>query len=248
MPDLVVTEADISLSPSGGQQLVTATVRNLSGIAVANVPVWFRDETTGQVVGMQTIPSISGWGSESVSVLWTPGRQGALIEVEVDPLDVILESTNLNNLTFAVYGDSNSSPVVVEASAFYDADSDPGAFGRFISGVASPNIFYTSVVDPDGCANVDHVDFTLGPLGTQTDTYGANGWSAEFDMGQLSGDTTLSIVAYDTQGHASAPWTGSVHVVPFPSWLGAPDGDDRFIGGTYDLARLRLRPSGCIFD
>ncbi len=235
MPDLAVTAADISLSPSGGQQRVTATVRNLSGIAVANVPVWFRDKTTGQIVGTQTITSISGWGSKDVSVLWTPSRQGARIEVEADPLDVILESTNLNNRAAAVYGDLNSSPVVVEASALYDADSDPGAFGRFISGVDLPNSFYASVVDPDGGTNVDHVDFTLGPLGTQTDIYGANGWSAEFDMGQLSGNTTLSIVAYDTQGHASAPWTGTVHVVPFPSWLGTPDGDDRFVGGAYDL-------------
>ena len=38
-------------------------------------------------------------------------------------------------------------------------------------------------------------------------------------MGFLSGDTPLTVIAYDKQGNASVPWKGTVKVISRPSWV-----------------------------
>jgi len=75
----------------------------------------------------------------------------------------------------------------------------------------------------------------LGTIGVETDSDANGGWTATFDVGALSADATLTVVAYDSDGYASDAWAGTVHVVPFPTWLGNADGDDYFAGGYYYL-------------
>jgi len=127
------------------------------------------------------------------------------------------------------------SPTVEGVTATWDANGDEQTFGRFVSGIPLVNTFAVTVDDPDGTETIDHVTFTLGHLDPVTDSDPADGWTADFDMGQLFGDTTLTVVGYDQDGYASEPWSGTVHVVPFPTWLGEPDDDDRFEDEHYHL-------------
>jgi len=235
LPDLVVSESDLALAPEGAGQRVTATVHNRGSLDATGVAVRFRDPERGVTVGTETIASISAYDSETCSVLWTPAGPGARIEVTADPWNTIEEESELNNAAVAVYGAAGDPPLVTHVTAAWDGDGRSDVFGRFVSGVDLWDTFTASVLDPDGAADVDYVDFTLGPLGTETDDDPAGGWTADFNLGGLSGDTTLQVVAYDAAGLASDPWTGTVHVVPFPAWLGTPDGDDRWAGGHYHL-------------
>ena len=232
LPDLAVSEADVLLSPEGEAQRVIATVHNHGSLGAANVPVRFRDLGTGTTVGTETIASIGSFDSETCSVLWTPTGPGARIEVKVDPLNLIQEASETNNTAEAVCGPVGK---VKEVAAAWDGDGAADTFGRFVSGVDLWNTFTASVLDPDGSADIDYVDFTLGSLGTVTDSDPFGGWTAEFNLGELAGDTTLEVVAYDTGGQPSEPWTGTVHVVPFPAWLGEADSEDYFAGGYYHL-------------
>ena len=136
----------------------------------------------------------------------------------VDPFDVITETNENNNRALGWWW--GTKPVITSIGSAMDDDPDPSTFGRFVSGVSLRNAFYANVADPD--EDIDHVDFTLGPLGTERSYWWPDfGYVASFDVGQLSGDTPLPVIADDAQGHASDPWTGTVHVVPFPSWLGS---------------------------
>ncbi|MCC5830918.1 MAG: SBBP repeat-containing protein [Phycisphaeraceae bacterium] len=238
LPDLAVSPANVTLSPEAGAQQVTAVVRNLSATAAQDVIVRFRDVGTGTTVGTQTISTIAGWGSETVSVLWTPAGPGASIEVQVDPWDQIAELREDNNTATAIYGNVGDPPSVLAVSAAWDGIGSPRTFGRYISGVDLWNTFSADVVDPDGAADISHVTFSLGSLGTITDSNPQGGWTASFNMGALTGDTTLEVVAYDYGGNASDPWTGTVRVIDFPVWLGTPDGNDVFKNGQYHLSDM----------
>ena len=90
--------------------------------------------------------------------------------------------------------------------------------GTFISDVEAINTFTAEVTDPDGDDDVLLVTFTLGE-NIQTDDNPDGGWTASFDMGELSGDEILSIRAYDKSGTASLEKLLTVHVIPIPSWL-----------------------------
>ena len=163
LTDLSIRAADVILSPSGSQQLVTVTVRNESETTAANVPVRFRDITSGKNVGTRTISSISASSSAVVTMPWTPGAQRATIEVVVDPIDTIREKTNENNSATAVYDNVGSSPVVLRVDATLDGNVDARLFGQFIAGIKDVwNTFKATVNDPDGLANIDHVEFALG--------------------------------------------------------------------------------------
>ncbi len=221
VPDLILTAANLGLSPEDGGQRVTATVRNLGAVAVTGVTVQFRDLDVGLVIGTETIATLDAFGSAVVSLLWTPSGPGSLIEVTVDPFNMIEELRQLNNRAVAAYSDGTGPPIVLEVAALHDADANQATFGQFIGGIELYNTFEAAVVDPGGNSNIQRVEFTLGALGTQTDADPWGGWAAEFDVGLLSGDTTLSVVAYDVDGNPSTPWIGTVAVTPLPSWADA---------------------------
>ncbi|MCY2991620.1 MAG: FG-GAP-like repeat-containing protein [Planctomycetota bacterium] len=237
LPDLAIANDQVILTSEGTAVRVVVTVDNRSGLDVNGpIEVRFRDAKTKTPVGTQSIASILAWGGKSTSVLWNPSGPDAMIEVEVDPFDRIRETTNLNNKAVAALGSPGSLPLINKVQAQYDQNGDPAIFGQFISGISAWNTFRADVVNPSGNAKVDHVAFTLGTLPTFTDWSGADGWSVGFDMGKLTGDTTLTVVAYDAQNHASAPWRGTVKVIPAPSWADVEQ--SKFVGGSrayYDL-------------
>ena len=167
-----------------------------------------------------------------------PSEPGAHIEVKVDPFDTIEELTNSNNRRVAQYDSSGGAPTVSGVVARWDGDGNSSRFGRYVEGIDLENTFEAVVVDPDGVANVDYVTFTLGSLGTKTDYSLSNGWTATFNMGDLSGDSALTVIAYDNEGNVSDSWQGTVHVVDFPSWIGTPGADDYFDRGRYYLNGL----------
>ena len=47
-------------------------------------------------------------------------------------------------------------------------------------------------------------------------------------MGDLEGDVELWVIAHSTAGLDSDAWIGTIHVVPYPSWLGDPEEDDHY--------------------
>ena len=227
LPDLQITESDVTLVPEGGGQRVTATVRNNGGVAASNVAVRFRDLNNSAVVGTQTIPTLAPYSQTDVSILWTPSAPDAVLEVMADPSDLIEETSNENNVAYASLATG-----VAAVVAAYDEDSDPTRFGRYVSDIELLNTFEAVAAGP----NIDHVTFTLGSY-IETDYSSYGGWTADFDMGQLAGDTTLTVAAYDSGSVLLDTWAGTVHVVDFPSWLGTADEDDSFdyIGSAYNL-------------
>ena len=120
--------------------------------------------------------------------------------------------------------------------ATLDANPNPTLFGQFIAGIHGVwNTFTPEITDPDGNNTIQRVEFTLGSLDTRS-LYRPEGpwpisvWGATaFDVGRLSGDTTLTVVAYDAQGNRSQPWLGTVKVIPLPSWVDADS--SRFVTG-----------------
>lgn len=237
-PDLAIYSRDITLVPEGFQQRVNVTVRNIGDIAADNVLLRLRELESG-IEGSTTIPSIPSRESVDVSTfLWDPSTPGAHIEAKVDPFDEIEELTNSNNQAVAQYDPTGAAPIVTMVVAEWDGDGGSHRFGRYVSDISLVNTFGAGVIDPNGASNIDYVAFTLGSLGAQTDSNPSDGWTAAFDMGDLSGDATLSVVAYDEQGNASDPWAGTVHMVDFPSWLGTPGTDDYFDQGWYYFGGL----------
>ena len=236
MPNLWVDISHLTLTPESGSQRVTADIHNIGSSGANNVKVRFRDLDTGTVVSTETIATLGSFTSQSASTLWTPQGPGSRIEVQVDPFDQIAETSNTDNEAVAVYGSGNGGdPIVNAVTAQWDGDSDRDAFGRFVSGVELWNTFTANVLDPDGASDIDQVMFTLGALGSRTDDDSHGGWTADFNMGELTGDTTLEVVAYDSIGNTSSTWSGVVNVAEFPSWLGEMGDDDYFSGGHYHL-------------
>ncbi|HUU84813.1 MAG TPA: CARDB domain-containing protein, partial [Phycisphaerae bacterium] len=124
-------------------------------------------------------------------------------------------------------------PGISGVQASYDGDSRGDYVGRFVSGIDLNNTFTASVSDADG--DLDRVSFALSGI-TLTDDSSSGGWTATFNMGDLSAGThTLQVVAADQAGNTSQTYTQKISVVDFPSWLGSPDVDDHFSGGTYYL-------------
>ncbi|MHC4717375.1 MAG: CARDB domain-containing protein, partial [Planctomycetota bacterium] len=232
--DVAIGPTDIVLLAGEDDVTVRATVHNAGTVDVQDVAVRLRDLDTGAVIGSETVPAIGWFDNEQVTVHWPGAVEGSRLEVMLDPWDAIEEITNDNNTAVAVFG-GGEDPSVFEVKARWDGDGDAFTFGRFVSGVELANRFTATVIDPDGARNVDRVTFELGPLGSITDDALRGGWKAEYDLGLLTGDTTLTVTAHDAQGNASEPWTGTVRVVPFPAWLGTPGEDDTFENGHYHL-------------
>jgi len=233
LADLALDASDLSLTPGGGGYDVSATVWNKGSTEATNVLIRYRDTFNGAVVGAYTIGSLGSWTSFVLpDVRWTPSDPTALIEIYADPADNIAEERESNNYAFAAPG---GAPAILDVRAEWDGDSDPYAFGRFVSGVELKNLFEVTIANP---ADVAEVTFTLGPLASKTDDDPYGGWSVDFDVGQLTGDATLEVVAYDSADQPLDSWTGTVHVVPFPSWLGSADEDDYFADSDYYLTGL----------
>ncbi|MCU0958857.1 MAG: dockerin type I domain-containing protein [Pirellulaceae bacterium] len=245
LPDLSIDADSVVLSPSGSQQRITATVRNVGGTTATNIAVLFRDLTSGRNIGTQTISSLIANASVDVTMLWTPGAQPATLEVVVDPFDQIREQFNDNNQARVAYSppSAGSAPTVRNVRATLDANVSPTIFGQFIAGIHGVwNRFSAEVTDADGAANIARVQFSLGSLPLVVDNSSSDGWTAEFDMGRLAGDAQLTVTAYDKQGNTSTEWRGNVKVIPLPSWV--DPASSRFVRHTslyYDLAGWRPR-------
>ena len=233
-PDLAIQPSDLALVPEGASQRVNATVHNIGQATATNVLVRFFNSTTSTVLANVMIPSLAAGASGDVFALWAPSN-GASVTVSVDPLNAVEELSNSNNSAQAVFNGASGRPIIAGVSAEWDGDDSVHMFGRYVSGVQLLNTFTANVLDPDGSLNLHHVTFEFGPLGSATDTNILDGWTAIFDVGQLTGDATLTVIAYDTNGNASDPWTGTVHVVPLPGWITVSDADDVFVNGQYHL-------------
>lgn len=215
-PDLVLRDSQVSLGRVGDSLAVNATVHNEGSADVTDsILVRFREVTSGATIGTATISGLARGERETVSTVWSPSAGGAVLEICVDPYDTVRESSNLNNVARVVSGGVGTSPVVQKVTRQYDDKC------RFISGIQAMNTVTASVTDPDGNSDVDYVTLSLGNLPPVRDADGSDGWSVSLDMGQLSGDSTLSVVAFDKAGNSSAAWTESITVIPLPSWADA---------------------------
>jgi len=90
-------------------------------------------------------------------------------------------------------------------------------FGRFIESINVLNTFTAQVSDPAG-NEVNRVEFVLNGI-TVTDSNGDDGWSAAFEMGLLTGTSTLTVTAVDALGTYGAPRQSTIAAAPRPDWL-----------------------------
>ncbi|MEX0655298.1 MAG: SBBP repeat-containing protein, partial [Phycisphaeraceae bacterium] len=243
-PDLVLDDADLTLAAEDGDQRVSAVVRNTGSAPAEATVVRFVDVARDEVVGTVAVESLTVGETAAVSVLWDPPADGGRIEATVDPWGEARERSRSNNRATVQYApQSGNAPYVLSVTGEHDGNTDPRAFGRYVEGVSLLNEFTAMVVPGGSDAVIDRVEFSLGDQQRTVDglsniMLGGTPWSTMFDMGDVSGTQTLEVVAYDTDGLASDPWTGTVHAVSFPSWLGEPDGDDVFADGHYELRRF----------
>ena len=221
--DLSISDADISVSPSDfppGMMNITVQIHNVGSVDVQNIVVRFLDEnlSTGQTdtIDEQTIEQLDAFKSTELTALWQPLMENHKLHVIIDPDDQIEEDREDNNIATKTL-DLNK-PFIESVRAEYDGNPNPDVIGTFISDVEAINTFTAEVTDPDGDDDVAFVTFTLGE-NVQTDDNPDDGWTASFDMGELSGDEILSVKAYDKSGVASLEKLFIVHVIPIPSWL-----------------------------
>ncbi|MHC4717308.1 MAG: SBBP repeat-containing protein, partial [Planctomycetota bacterium] len=213
LADLQIDQGDLTMTDVGGQQRVDAQVHNTGDASVANVLVRFHDTTAGQDVSTQWLGCLGPGESTTVWTYWEPANPAKLV-VELDPYGGVPEKREDNNRAAVIYDPDNQWAEVDSVQAEHDGDDAPDTIGRFLRGAALVNTF-TAVT----LGQVQRVELTLGSLGTVTDADGTDGWTAQFDMGALTADqTTLTVVAYDAQGNASDPWTGTVTSMDVPGW------------------------------
>ena len=241
--DLSISDSDISVSPSEsppGMMNITAQIHNVGSVDVQNIVVRFLDENlsagTTSTIDEQTIPQLAALESTELTTLWQPIVEEHKLHVIIDPDDQIKEDREDNNIATKTF--HLNKPFIKSVRAMYDGNSDPDVIGTFISNVQAINTFTAEVIDPDGDDDMAFVTFTLGE-NTQTDDNPDGGWTASFDMEQLSGDEILSVKAYDKSGVASLEKLLTVHVIPIPSWLidavGLAGIDMNFENGWYSL-------------
>jgi len=98
MPDLTLSPADISFSPTspteGSSVTITAIIHNVGGDDADNFTVSFFDGTS--LIGTDTI-SVTANSTSSASVTWTAVSGNRTIKVIVDSGNVIVEFDETNN-------------------------------------------------------------------------------------------------------------------------------------------------------
>ena len=103
-PDLAVTAADITFTPSipseGETVTISATIHNLGDDNATNVLVNFYDGQpgAGTLIGSDTIPSLGEGTSAAASTTWTATAGAHDMFVVADPEDTIAESNENNNV------------------------------------------------------------------------------------------------------------------------------------------------------
>ncbi|RLB36801.1 MAG: hypothetical protein DRH12_15270 [Deltaproteobacteria bacterium] len=223
VPDLTVNQ--ISINSFGNSMEVTAFVKNL-GVPVQNVVVRFfaRDIWSGygdtlQIGDDQIIASLGYNGVDTVSVMWQPlhDEYKYILYAAVDPDNAISESNEENNT--ASISLSGHAPTVLWVSAQYDGDPQPDVVGRFISNIELTNNFTAIVADPDSVSDIKKVKFIFDDAYFLEDTTPQDGWSVNFDVGQLQSQCLLKVVAYDRAGLPSKPYLLQLDVIPMPGWM-----------------------------
>ncbi|MBN2390919.1 MAG: DNRLRE domain-containing protein [Anaerolineae bacterium] len=139
-----------------------------------------------------------------------------------DPLPLVIRPGDRLAIDIHLTHEITSGPVITEVTASIDG-SPPGdnTFGTYLSlltlpegqRVAVENTFTAQVAPLPSDSEISWVRFTLGDE-TITDTHGANGWTAQFDMSALTpGNHTLTVIAANDYGVISEePWQGTVVV------------------------------------
>jgi subtilase family serine protease len=225
-PDFFVSESDITWTVlESGALTVTVIVHN-SGVAADSVRVRFMEEdlSTGRSVTTQIwsdcmIDSIREGGAEASSVNYSPVSSYHRIHVIVDPENAIAETNEANNAANRLLGAiGRRPPRIVCVTAQWDGDTREDVIGRFVSGVPGQTETITSTVS-DEDEDVARVEFSFGnqPI---VDSVSSNGWSVNFDMGDLpAGHNVLKVTAYDAAGLTSEPKLVTIDIIAQPIWL-----------------------------
>lgn len=133
-PDLYITPSDISLGSQpfyNNPTTVFADVHaNMNRSVASSFTVSFFSD--GQLIGNDTISSISAGGVANASVIWIPDIGPHIIRVDVDPQDFVGESDENNNSaeTFTIVPTPDLAPhgIVVNNGALYSYP-DPESVG-----------------------------------------------------------------------------------------------------------------------
>ena len=216
-----LTPTDLVVEHQNDGLLITATVAN-HGDTARNIPVRFMVEDltagTGELLTIadSVIDELDPGQSTTVSTFWTPQFPSYTLYVSVDPDNIIPETNEENNIISETFRERG--PIVQAVVAEYDGDPDEDIFGRYISGVELINRFTAQVTDPDSANDVARVMFIFED-DTLVDDDPSDGWSVEYDVGQLPHVVPLKVVAYDLSGTPSEPVTYTVNTAPMPHWL-----------------------------
>jgi len=191
--DLAISASDISLDPTSPtvNQTVTVTivVKNVGEVVASDVEVtlWVTPEgQTAQLVGMDTVVSISGGGQGTAVIMWSPARVGNhILRVIVDEAGGIVELNEQNNeatKTVRVKNLANLTPVSIQFTPAGQVEESE----NLVIQVNVMNVGETTAQDVI-------VDFWLGAL----------------DEGELIDSVTISSVASGQTTAAVAVWTAS---------------------------------------
>ena len=156
-------------------------------------------------------------------------------------------STTVGSYTLVVEVDSGMAAEwapTITATAFYDGNSDPSVFGRYLVGPSVPdvlNTFTAHVTAPPGFTTTA-VTFDSNFNGIRDagdwSVMGSGPWSWEFNVSDLLADQTLRIWAQESGGQWSDPALFTIDVLPQPNWMDPAQTDVSFIAaaGGYEIS------------
>ena len=207
-PDFYVTAQDIEFSqiktvPGGLEVSVDASIHYENDNAPRDVDVKFYDEdiNTGSKTLVTSKTVSMSPGVNTVSILWEPSSYQHRLCVVIDPDDKI-EETNENN---------NEACKPLEGPTIDDVK--PKYKGYFLSGISVNNVYYVFT-----SGNVDYVEFDMtGDV--KTDSYGLDGWSMAYDMGDLPPSSKLTVTAFSDVGIPSEPVVITPQIINTPVWI-----------------------------
>jgi subtilase family serine protease len=206
-PDFSVSNSDIEFTSVTKTSSFTVNVRvnvrysNGEDPMTVKVEFYDLDLKSGTRTKISTQNVNLNPGSNYVYVTWHPANTDHVIQVIVDPDNAIKESDESNN----VARKKLEGPQILGVKSKYK--------GYFLPGVSVKNTYY---VETDG--EVAKVEFDMDG-NVKVDSNGNDGWSAEFDMGQLNHESVLKITAYSPSGVPSDTYVVKPAIVDIPSWL-----------------------------
>ncbi|MCK4305697.1 MAG: hypothetical protein KAY24_15775, partial [Candidatus Eisenbacteria sp.] len=228
LADLYLYPEDISwTSVGGGNVQITAVIYN-TGKSASNVGVRFLQSDMSQGLGQaapiaqdQWIAQIDSAGSAQVQVQWAPPSDDRMLYVIADPTDQIAEDVESNNTAQKPY--SGEGPVIAAITAHWDGLEEDDRIGMFITGIEAYNTIEAQVEDANGPDDVQLVVFrTEDDVIRVEDTNGADGWSAQIDMGLVSYPKRLIVEAQDAQGLWGSRAV-QLEGITIPEWLSGGD-------------------------